>query len=55
MCGHAMISPRLAESLIDIVRRKAITPEEAAVELGKQRTYNIFNTVGAAQILRGSA
>lgn len=54
MCGHAMISPKLEENLFYRVRNKAINPEEAAVELGKQCTSNIFNTVRAAQIIRGS-
>ena len=53
MCGHAMISSRLAEAMIDRVKKGASTPEEAAVELGKQCTCNIFNTVRAAEIIRG--
>ena len=51
MCGHAMISPKLAEKMIDPVRKGVLTPEEAAVELGKQCTCNIFNTVRAAEII----
>jgi len=52
MCGHAMISPKLAEKMIDPVRKGVLTPEEAVVELGKQCTCNIFNTVRAAEIIR---
>lgn len=52
MCGHAMVSPRLAEAMIERVRKGTKTPEEAAVELGKQCTCNIYNTVRAAEIIR---
>ena len=55
MCGHAMISPRLAEAMIDRARRGAVTPEEAAVELGKQCTCNIFNTTRAAELISNAA
>jgi hypothetical protein len=51
MCGHAMVSPRLAEAMVGRVRRGLVTPEDAAVELGKQCTCNIYNTVRAAEIL----
>jgi len=53
MCGHAMISSRLVEAVLDRVKKGALTPEEAAVELGKQCTCNIFNTIRAAEIIRG--
>ena len=52
MCGHAMISRRLVETMIDLVKKGVKTPEEAAVEFGKQCTCNIFNTVRAAEIIR---
>lgn len=54
MCGHAMIAPKLAESLLDRVTKGTTTPEEAAVELGKQCTCNIFNTQRAAEIIRSN-
>jgi hypothetical protein len=54
MCGHAMIAPKLAETLMDKVKKGVTTPEEAAVELGKQCTCNIFNTVRAAEIIRSN-
>jgi len=50
-----MISPRLAEKMIDMAQKGVKTPEEAAVELGKQCTCNIFNTVRAAEIIRRHA
>ena len=52
MCGHAMIAPTLAETLLDRVARGVTTPEATAVELGKQCTCNIFNTVRATEIIR---
>ncbi|MBS7651779.1 MAG: hypothetical protein QW638_04870 [Candidatus Bathyarchaeia archaeon] len=52
MCGHAMISRRLAEAMIERVGAGALTPEAAAVELGKQCTCNIFNTVRGAEIIK---
>lgn len=51
MCGHAMISPRLVRFQIERVRRGVVTSEEAAVELGKQCTCNIFNIVRAVEII----
>ncbi|MDH5792328.1 MAG: hypothetical protein OEZ44_09070, partial [Candidatus Bathyarchaeota archaeon] len=53
MCGHAMVSSRLVEAMISRVRKGAMTAEDAAVELGKQCTCNIYNTVRAAKIIRG--
>lgn len=52
MCGHAMISSKLAELMIEKASRGVITPTEAAVELGKQCTCNIFNTERAVDIIK---
>ncbi|MFP3951765.1 MAG: hypothetical protein ACLFVP_06485 [Candidatus Bathyarchaeia archaeon] len=52
MCGHAMISSKLAEHMIEKAKRGEITPTEAAVELGKQCTCNIFNTERAVDIIK---
>lgn len=52
MCGHALISTRLVESLLERVRRGSMTPEDAAVEMGKQCYCNIFNTERAAELIR---
>ncbi|MFQ6076010.1 MAG: hypothetical protein ACE5Z5_07740 [Candidatus Bathyarchaeia archaeon] len=54
MCGHAMISRHLVEHLINRVKAGKMTPEEAAVEMGKQCTCNIFNPTRAANIIRES-
>lgn len=51
MCGHAMISPKLVETMIERVKKGILTPEEAAVELGKQCLCNIFNTDRAVSIV----
>jgi hypothetical protein len=51
MCGHAMISPNLVATMFDRVKKGVITPEDAAVELGKQCTCNIFNTARAVELL----
>lgn len=52
MCGHALVSTRLVESLIEKVRGGSMTPEDAAVELGKQCSCNIFNPERAAELIR---
>ncbi len=54
MCGHALISTRLVESLMGRVKGGSMTPEDAAVELGKQCSCNIFNTERAAGLIRNS-
>ena len=51
MCGHALISPRLVETLIERVKKGFATPEEMAVELGKQCMCNIFNVERAVSII----
>ena len=52
MCGHALISKNLVKQCISKVERKIMTPEEAAVELGKQCTCNVFNTKRAVDIIK---
>jgi len=51
MCGHALISPRLVETMIERIKEGAATPEEMAVELGKQCMCNIFNVDRAVSII----
>lgn len=55
MCGHAFISRHLARYLINRVKQGNISPEDAAVELGKQCTCNIFNVVRGADLVRKAA
>jgi len=51
MCGHAMISERIVDHLLEMIRNDRITTMEAAVRLSRQCTCGAFNTVRAAQIL----
>lgn len=51
MCGHAMVSVNLINTLIDRVRKGKMTKEDAAVEFGKQCTCTVFNPVRAAKII----
>jgi len=51
MCGHGRVSSNLARDLMDKVRKSDMTPEEAALELGKQCTCNILNPIRAAKII----
>lgn len=52
MCGHAVVSRRLVEKTITQVKQDLTTSREAAVELGKQCTCNIFNTVRGRTLLQ---
>lgn len=51
MCGHHMISRRIVEHLIGMVKGGRITPMEAAIRLSRQCTCGAFNTVRAAKII----
>ena len=51
MCGHHMISGRITEHLLEMIKKGRTTPMEAAIKLSKQCTCGAFNTVRAAQIL----
>jgi len=55
MCGHSLVSSRLAEHLIDKAKRKEITPEKAAQTLSKQCLCGIFNTERAAEFIELAA
>lgn len=52
MCGHAVISRRLVEKMIAQIKQGTINSCKAAVELGKQCTCNIFNTVRGRTLLQ---
>lgn len=54
MCGHAVISRRLVEKMIAQVKQGTTTSRRAAVELGKQCTCNIFNTVRGRTLLQNA-
>jgi hypothetical protein len=51
MCGHALVSPQLAEKMLRCIRAGSWTPAEAAVELAKQCTCNILNMDRAISII----
>jgi hypothetical protein len=51
MCGHAMVAPNLAKTLVKAMKRGEISAEEAGKELSKQCACGIFNPVRAAELL----
>jgi len=51
MCGHAMVSSKLAETFVEAIKRGEITAEEAARELSKQCACGVFNPSRAAELL----
>lgn len=52
MCGHAMVTPRLVEQMVERIKKGRATPEEAALELAKPCQCAIFNIERAARILK---
>ena len=52
MCGHAMISERTVNHMLEMIKDDRITPMDAAIRLSRQCTCGAFNTVRAAQILK---
>ncbi len=52
MCGHALVSPALVESLVQEVKANKRTVEEASIELSKLCDCGIFNPPRAAKVLR---
>jgi hypothetical protein len=51
MCGHGLVSQHLVKHLIDRVRKRRMTAEEAGFELGKQCICNSFNHIRAAKLI----
>ena len=51
MCGHHMPSQYLVKHLIEQVRRKRMTAQEAAVEIAKQCTCNFVNVARAEKLI----
>ena len=51
MCGHGLVHQHLVRHLIDRVRKRRMTAEEAGFELGKQCICNSFNHIRAAQLI----
>lgn len=52
MCGHAMISPALVESLLQEVRSQKRTLKEASVELSRLCDCGVFNPPRAGKIMK---
>jgi len=55
MCGHAMVSNTLIRKLAKDVKRRKLSPEQAAATLAKGCTCGIFNTERAAKIIEAFA
>jgi hypothetical protein len=55
MCGHAMISPKFVQSVVEDVRAGKMTAEAAGKTLAPQCTCGIFNPVRAGQLVGGMA
>jgi len=50
MCGHHMISGKIVEHLVEMVKSGRVTPLEAAVQVSKQCTCGAFNTRRAEKL-----
>ncbi len=55
MCGHAMVASNLVKSLVDDIKAKRTTAEEAGKELAKQCACGIFNPARAAELVQKMA
>ncbi len=55
MCGHGLISANRVKHLEDMVRRRAITPREAAAEAARPCVCGIVNKKRAEEVFRKMA
>ena len=51
LCGHGLVSFNFIHKMIDYVKMRRLTPEEAARIMGKSCECGVFNTVRAAKLL----
>ena len=51
LCGHGMISNNIIHKVIDLVKRRRISPKEGAAYLSKPCTCGSFNAQRAEEIL----
>jgi len=51
LCGHGLVSFNFIHKMIDYVKMRKLTPEEAARIMGKSCECGVFNTVRAAKLL----
>lgn len=52
MCGHSLIAANLVKDVIEKVKSGRLSPEDAAVVIGKPCTCGIFNVTRCAKRLR---
>ncbi len=55
MCGHGMVAAELVRRKAQQIRRHLITPEAAALEIGRACVCGVFNFDRAARLLRAMA
>jgi len=55
MCGHALIAPRLVESLVEKINQGKTTPAQAAAKLSRLCECGIFNPQRAEELLTNLA
>lgn len=51
MCGHGILSSKLVEKQIHLIKIGKLKIQDAVIELGKQCTCNIFNTKRAHMLM----
>lgn len=51
-CGHGLVATRLVEQMVDRIRTGALTPEDAALRLGKPCVCGLINPSCTAALLR---
>ncbi len=54
MCGHSMVSPHLAQKMIDHVKEGRQTPERASTFMAKFCTCGVFNVSRAKRLLEAA-
>jgi hypothetical protein len=55
MCGHAMVASNLVKSLVNDIKARQATADEASKELARQCACGIFNPVRAAVLMQNMA
>jgi hypothetical protein len=55
MCGHGLVSRHLVKDLIDKVKNRLITADEAGIRLGAQCVCGAFNTARASDLIKEMA
>ena len=55
MCGHAMVASNLVTSLVNDIKKRRITSDEASRELAKQCACGVFNPSRAAELMHDMA